>query len=324
MKKISIVLILTTLLSTDFSYAQYTDVINSNRPGKSMMAFSVGKSVIQLESGFFLINENHDLLGYDATGFGVDFAARWGLFKDELEIIAEVQYQEDIYTSTIEKFKRNAIRSTTFGVKYLVYDPNKYYEHKTNIRSWKANQGFKWRQLLPSVAAYAGVIINPNTNPFAFYSTKPTSKLDGKVTLITQNTLGTRWVLVNNFIYSKFASEFPSLEYISTLTHGINQRWSIFIENQGYSSHVYKDNVFRGGAAFLITSDMQVDASFSKNIKNTPSLMHGGLGLSWRFDENYRELRIKSPKDYNKDKKNKSAKERESKKNKRKKEKTNI
>ena len=32
-------------------YAQYTDIINSNRPGKSMSAFSVGKTVIQAEPG---------------------------------------------------------------------------------------------------------------------------------------------------------------------------------------------------------------------------------------------------------------------------------
>ena len=31
--------------------AQYTDVINSNRPGESMSAFSVGKTVFQSEFG---------------------------------------------------------------------------------------------------------------------------------------------------------------------------------------------------------------------------------------------------------------------------------
>jgi hypothetical protein len=33
------------------SIAQYTDVINSNRPSQSMGAFSVGKRVYQLEQG---------------------------------------------------------------------------------------------------------------------------------------------------------------------------------------------------------------------------------------------------------------------------------
>ena len=32
-------------------FAQYTDVINSNRPGETMSAYAVGKSVIQAEIG---------------------------------------------------------------------------------------------------------------------------------------------------------------------------------------------------------------------------------------------------------------------------------
>ena len=36
--------------------SQYTDQINSNRPGASVGAFSVGKNVIQSELGFSLEN----------------------------------------------------------------------------------------------------------------------------------------------------------------------------------------------------------------------------------------------------------------------------
>ena len=37
--------------STLFSFSQYTEVINSNRPGSSHGAFSVGVNVLQVESG---------------------------------------------------------------------------------------------------------------------------------------------------------------------------------------------------------------------------------------------------------------------------------
>jgi hypothetical protein len=53
------------------NYGQHTDQINSNRPGETMSAFAVGKSVIQLETGIYGIKENH-LLEYDARGFGLD------------------------------------------------------------------------------------------------------------------------------------------------------------------------------------------------------------------------------------------------------------
>ena len=39
--------------------AQYTEQINSNRPGYSIGAFSVGKGVIQAETGFELRNYKH-------------------------------------------------------------------------------------------------------------------------------------------------------------------------------------------------------------------------------------------------------------------------
>lgn len=316
MKKIIQFIPLLAILFVQIASAQYTDVINSNRPGKSMMAFSVGKSVIQLESGVFAINESHDLLGYDANGFGVDFALRWGVIKEEMEAVVEIQYQNDTYTSPFEEYKRSALRTTVIGAKYLVYDPNKYYEQKINIRSWKANQGFKWRQLIPSVGVFAGANLNFSDNPYNYNSRIIEPKVSPKVALITQNTFGTRWVLVGNLIYNKFTSDFKSLEYIVTLTHGINHRWSVFVENQGYKGDLYSDIVFRAGGAFLVSPNLQVDASFSKNIKDTPSIMYGGAGVSWRFDKNYKEVRIKSPEDRKKDKANKSAKKKEPKLNK--------
>ena len=40
------------ILISNFSvFAQYTDVINSNRPGISQGAFAVGKNVLQFELG---------------------------------------------------------------------------------------------------------------------------------------------------------------------------------------------------------------------------------------------------------------------------------
>jgi hypothetical protein len=233
-----------------------------------------------------------------------------------MEAVVEIQYQNDTYTSPIEEYKRNALRSTVIGAKYLVYDPNKYYEQKVNIRSWKANQGFKWRQLIPSVGVFGGVNINFSDNPYNYNSRLIEPKVSPKVALITQNTFGTRWVLVGNLVYNKFTSDFKSLEYIATLTHGINQQWSVFVENQGYKGDLYSDIVFRAGGAYLISPNMQVDASFSKNIKDTPSIMYGGVGVSWRFDKNYQEVRIKSPEDRKKDKANKSAKKKEPKLNK--------
>ena len=81
------------LMATTFHYGQYTDVINSNRPGKSQSAFSVGKTVIQAEGGFYGIQEEHSDLRYEASGFGSDLSIRYGAFFEQFELNMDLQYQ---------------------------------------------------------------------------------------------------------------------------------------------------------------------------------------------------------------------------------------
>ena len=77
-----------------------------------------------------------------------------------------------------------------------------------------------------------------------------------------------------------------------TLTRGFNEKWSGFIENQGFKSDFYSDAIVRGGAAYLLNKDMQIDASISTNFKDTPSVLYGGVGFSWRYDANYKDVKI--------------------------------
>lgn len=275
--------------------AQFTDQINSNRPGKSMMAYAVGKTIIQAETGLNYINEEHNLMQYKAKGFIGDLALRWGLFKEELELLAEFQYQKDTYTALDNSQSRSAIRQTIFGAKYLIYDPFKNYEEKVNVYSWKANHRFKWRQFIPAVAGYAGINLNFSENITFQNSGIPEEKMSPKAMLIAQNHFGNSWVLVTNLIYNKIGTEYASKDYIITLTKGITKNLSVFAENQGYMGKYYSDGIVRLGAAYLLNNDMQIDGSFGTNIKNTPSLFYGGIGFSWRFKNNYKEIKLAKP-----------------------------
>ena len=57
MFKFKTLLIVLVFAIPTLHYGQYTDVINSNRPGETMSAFSVGKSVIQVETGIYGIKQ---------------------------------------------------------------------------------------------------------------------------------------------------------------------------------------------------------------------------------------------------------------------------
>lgn len=293
------------LISTT-QYAQYTDIINSNRPGKSMSAFSVGKTVIQAEVGLYGIREKHDLSRYEANGFGTELDVRYGAFFDQFEFTLNTQYQYDWYQAPLINDTRGGFKQVTVGAKYLVYDPF-IKQDKPNIYSWKANHKFNWKQFIPAVAVYAGLNFNLGDNPFTF----PTDRtISPKVMVITQHHFGSKWVWVNNIIADKYMTDYPTLGIISTMTRGFNMRWSGFLEFQGYKSDWYADTVFRLGAAYLVRENIQLDASFTKNVKDTPSLLLANVGMAWRFDSNYETnyKRVKGEKKSKKDKKSKTEK----------------
>ena len=305
MTRSTIFFLIIAVLTTSLLNAQFTDVINSNRPGKSMAAFSVGKTVIQAEMGFCGSTEKHDLLGYETKGVGSDLNLRYGAFLEQLEFNLDLQYQNDTYKTDFESYRRKAFKQTTFGAKYLIYDPNKNYEEKINVYSWKANHKFSYRSLIPSIGVYAGLNINLSKNEFSF-PTDPT--ISPKAMLITQNQFG-KFVFVTNLIADKISTDYPSYGYILTLTRGFTPRWTGFLETQAYLSDFYADNVARGGAAYLIQENIQIDANLAVNFKNTPSLFVAGIGISWRFDDNYNEVMLRNPKDKSeKDKKGKDKK----------------
>ncbi len=297
MYKFRYVFYLSLLLFPLVNHAQYTDQINSNRPGETMSAFAVGKSVIQLETGAYGIAQKHHLLNYVANGFGIDATIRYGVFKEKLELIADLQYQSQVYEARFTKIDQKALKQTIIGAKYLLYDPFKSQEKKINVYSWKVDKSFKWKQLIPAVSVFAGANITSANNPYHF---SPNASISPKVILITQNHFGDgSWVFVTNTIADYIGSEFPSYGYAVTLTKGINKNWSGFIENQGYKSDFYSDLIVRSGAAFLVNDDLQLDISGSASLKDTPAIFYGGIGLSWRYDGNYKEVRTPIEEDPN-------------------------
>ena len=297
MYKFRYVFYLSLLLFPLVNHAQYTDQINSNRPGETMSAFAVGKSVIQLETGAYGIAQKHHLLNYVANGFGIDATIRYGVFKEKLELIADLQYQSQVYEARFTKIDQKALKQSIIGAKYLLYDPFKSQEKKINVYSWKVDKSFKWKQLIPAVSVFAGANITSANNPYHF---SPNASISPKVILITQNHFGDgSWVFVTNTIADYIGSEFPSYGYAVTITKGINKNWSGFIENQGYKSDFYSDLIVRSGAAFLVNDDLQLDISGSASLKDTPAIFYGGIGLSWRYDGNYKEVRTPIEEDPN-------------------------
>ncbi len=269
---------------TAWASAQYTELINSNRPGASVSAFSVGKNVLQGEMGAFLEQQEHTGLLTKSNFVGADFSIRYGFLLERLEIMWEGTFQRekltDNSTAPPVSFVRSDFLANTVGLKYLLYDPYLKPE-KMNVYSWKANHSFKWNDLIPAVSLYAGANLVFGDNPF--WINDPV--VSPKVMVATQHHFMERWVFVTNIMYDRFTTDDPVFGYVLTLTHALKgDAWSIFAEHQGIKSHAYADGIFRGGAAYLVQKDLQLDAALGINIKDTPSRLFGAIGVSYRLD----------------------------------------
>ena len=270
------------------TYSQYTDVINSNRPGVSRSVFSVGTNVLQFEIGPYIMSEKRTPFpNYDISGFGVDFTARYGLLWEELELNIEGTYQNDTKTSFSStgiptEDPRSNFKFLTLGAKYLLYDPYKNSENdKPNLYSWKANHRFKWSSLIPAVSVYAGANYDTKNNP---YTAQGIEGFSPKVMIATQNNFAGGWVFVVNLIKDRIGTDQSDFQYILTLTHSFSPKWVIFGETQGIQSDFYADNLFRFGGAYLWSKDFQLDTALTFNTKDTPSVFSVNFGASYRFD----------------------------------------
>ena len=286
MNPIKSTLIIVTCLITTQVFSQYTDVINSNRPGVSRSAFSVGTNVAQVEFGPYILKEKRTpATAFEVSGFGIDFAARYGLLWEELELNIEGTYQNDAktyFSSILAEDDRSNFKFISIGTKYLVYDPYKNSEEdKPNLYSWKANHSFKWKSLIPAVSVYLGANYDTKFNP---YTAPGIEGFSPKVMIATQNNFAGGFVLVMNLIKDRIGTDQSDFQYILTLTHSFNPKWVIFGEAQGIKSDFYADNLFRFGGAYLWGKDFQLDTAVTFNAKDTPSVFGMNFGMSYRLD----------------------------------------
>jgi len=292
--------------------AQYTEMINTNRPGGSQGAFSVGTNVLQVETGFSYGKEKHELLKTETNGFNIDYSVRYGFWKERLEVSLMGEFQSNSVTdnrsAVAREYSLSNFKSNTLGAKYLIYDPYRKRELKgPNLYSWKANNKTQWADLIPAISIYAGANFDFADNPF---TPEAEGKISPKFIISTQNNFIGGWVFVTNIIVDRITTDFPTYGYILTLTHATNRYFSVFLENQGLKSDFYSDQLVRGGAAALINQNLQVDLSLTYSFKDTPSKFYGRAGLAYRFDmHNKDEYLEDDAKKEMKDKKEKDKKE---------------
>ncbi len=277
--------------------AQYTEIINSKRPGFSESPYSIGTDVFQFETGLFYRSSNNESLLSRPNIYGGDLFFRYGKFLEKLEFNLNVSYQNDEIKNPLgNNYNIHGISDLSIGAKYLIFQ-KEYTDKSKEIRSWKRRMAFDRNRLIPSVGVYAGVhtnfLVDENfLHRDSFINSHIYDNgISFKGAVLLQNDFSDQLVLLTNLIADKIGSDNNYYSYIVTMTYAINQNWSFFVENQGkFKPDFSPEHQLGTGIAYLFSPNLQVDASMRTNIFDNYSYLYSSIGIAWRLDRHSDEL----------------------------------
>ena len=293
--------IIILIFGIQISSAQYTELVNSRRPGFSDSPFSVGTDVLQFEGGLFY--KNIEDRGTSVTSYGTDLMIRYGKFLEKLEVNMDLRFQYDdldfdnafiLANPGLEDVSNFGIGKLTIGAKYLVYSP-KYEDKSKEIRSWKRKTAYDWKRLIPAVAVYAGVNL-PVTKTYigGNFPGYFDEEFSPRIAIFTQNNFTDKFVFVTNLVMDKLGTDFKENSYILTGTYSVTHKWSIFGEHQGIfkGDGIPNDFQFGGGVAYLFNKNTQFDVAARTISDRDGSTLLLNAGLSWRLDRHKDKFKL--------------------------------
>lgn len=257
-------------------YGQYTEIINSNKPGFSESPYSVGSGVYQFENSFFYKNTKVNTTFSRPISYGVDVHFRTGLFFEKLELNSQITFQEDkvVFSNIYQShYFEKQVSNLKIGVKYLIYQ-QKISGKSKEIRSWKKRHAFDYKTLIPSVALYSGVSSSLVDNFSNIGDIIP------RAGILLQNDLVDNINIINNFFYNFTDSNAMQWSHIITATINFNSKLSMFIEKQTTSI----DNNVGGGFAFLLSRNFQINSAARYVSEGGSKGFFGSIGCSFRID----------------------------------------
>lgn len=279
MKRKEILLFLMLCSSTTF--AQYTDIINSNKPGFSESPYSVGTGVYQFESNMFFRRANATPTFSNPQAYGLGLQFRTSFFKEELEFSSDIKYVNNkrAFKNIFESSYLENGFELTLGAKYLFYKA-KDLKFNEEIRSLKKRYGFSWKQWIPDIAAYAGVNF---FDPLKEYYGREQS-ISPRVGVLLQNQFSSRYNFITNIYYDYITTKNPELSIITTGTYNFNYRWSAFAEAKLRFNKFENQSSAGVGAAYLLNRIIQINASTRATIQEDAVGFYTSLGVSYRID----------------------------------------
>ena len=240
-------------IAPNFLFGQFNETINSGRPGQSIGACTIGKKVIQIQSGISFNKVDEGMNEYNS--FAENTLLRVGILE-YFELRGGIRWQSDkIKMSGIEEIQKG-ISSTEIGGRINILESN----------------GAK-----PAIGIQGSILLKAQSEDFK------REKLGSNFILATENnltnwlSLGTNWGVT----WSGNNSE-PESFYALSFSFGISEKFGGFCEVYG-SLDDFRVN-YDTGFSLLVNKDLQFDFSGGWQGDNDVSDWFLDFGVSWRLD----------------------------------------
>ncbi|WP_116125758.1 transporter [Lewinella sp. IMCC34183] len=209
---------------------QYSETINSGRPGQSIGAVPVGRDIYQLETGLSInwIGEG----GNQIADYAETTTIRVGVLE-RLEVNVDVSGASVLAPADGPNHRDRGINNTEIGIRYQVFEQ----------RGWR-----------PALAVQGHLLLTAQDEDFR----RP--RTGSSFTLIADWEFSEALLVTANLLRSYNGDGTQNTEYVTTLGMELSDRWSTYMEVYGALSETVTAN-YDGGFAFLIADDVAADVS---------------------------------------------------------------
>ncbi|MFC2109928.1 transporter [Bacteroidota bacterium] len=283
------------LLYVTYTQAQYTDVINSNRPGVSESPYAVGTGVFQFEAGFAHQFIKDRTIPNAITNNRLNQTFRTSLFSEKLEF--NLSASQNNFKNLVNNDEFKGFNSSFgFGVKYLIYHPQ-YEKRPLEIRSWFKKQEFDWKRLVPAVGLKIDGNLYEGPNLIPYQSQSSFQQVEGShygtnFTLLLQNNLNNYWVITTNFIYKEKPNNIKDFDLVISSNYTLSEAWAIFGELEQSLNKTSAITTVKAGTAYLANDNLQFDFCLNTGLTATETILGFGVGASYRIDKHIVKYRI--------------------------------
>ncbi len=238
--------------------AQYSETIVSDRPGQSNSPNTVGKMVLQFQSGLQFDGASDE--NYKQNVFSWPTLIRFGI-TDKIELQTLWGYQNSKAEVLNFEFKDKGINLSSFGLRFNIFEETE----KAPALGFEFN--YKTKMLSKD-----------------FKPDHPSSKFN----IMAAKTLTDQLSLTAN-LGADFDGNSNSHDgfYTLNLVLSVNEALSVFFENYGYFNGDYFDTYFDFGAGYVLNNNLQLDVlgGFGYNDNLFQYFVSGGISYritKWR------------------------------------------